>query len=201
MTLAVLGQVPRRDVSEVLRQGVAHDLGRVAVERATQHAKEARLGHEHELCEPVLGGGGGASLGLLIELPASGVGPSFRRLHVITGSGGDGGAGGVGMGGGQGGIGAPGGDSDFWCARSGGQGGGGGRGGAGGGGSGGCGGSSVGIYVSNALQSTAYAQTLAANATIELAGSGGDGGPAGFAPVHAGSQGSDAVGSAILVAP
>jgi hypothetical protein len=145
------------------------------------------------------GSGGGASVGVLIRLPAGAEGPVLFRVRVVTGSGGAGGAGGIGAAGGSGGSGGIGGGSMFWCARDGGRGGDGGKGGAGGGGGGGCGGGSYGVYVAGA--SDAYVNALRQTVTVERAGIAGRGGAGGFSPAGGGGSGQDGVAQGIVHTP
>jgi hypothetical protein len=134
------------------------------------------------------GQGGGASLGLVVRPTASGLGPTFENVRIVTASGGRGGDGGIGAAGGRGGQGAPGGISRFWCARSGGRGGDGGDGGSGGGGGGGCGGASHAVLFSG-FAADGYREQLARSLTIELAGLPGQGGRGGFSPGFSGGSG------------
>jgi hypothetical protein len=147
------------------------------------------------------GTGGGYAIGIFVRVDAaSGRGPTFDDVRVVTASAGDGGDGGVGADGGSGGIGAAGGVGRFWCARTGGRGGDGGRGGAGGGGGGGCGGSSHGVYIV-ASSGTAYRDEVAASVTIESTGVAGRAGRGGFSPGDGGGDGSAGTASPVFAAP
>jgi hypothetical protein len=142
------------------------------------------------------GQGGGASVAILVIADASGFGPTFEAVRVVTASGGRGGDGGIGAAGGRGGLGASGGNSQFWCARSGGRGGDGGEGGSGGGGGGGCGGATHAVLLSGAV-SGAYRSQLGAGVGVELAGVAGQGGRGGFSPGISGVAG--LTGSDVLI--
>ena len=144
------------------------------------------------------GGGGGASIGILIDVDASGRGPSLEGVRVVTASGGRGGDGGLGAAGGTRGEGATGGVSGFWCARSGGRGGNGGAGGAGGGGGGGCGGASHAVYFSGSA-SGSYRSDIQAALTVDAAGVPGQGGQGGFSPGKRGQGGN--TGSSAALGP
>ena len=134
------------------------------------------------------GGGGGASIGIVVAVTASGDGPSFDAVRVVTASGGRGGDGGIGAAGGVGGAGALGGGARFWCTRNGGRGGDGGQGGAGGGGGGGCGGSSHAIAFQGTVDPM-YRSNAGAAVSVAQAGVAGQGGAGGFSPGLSGGPG------------
>jgi hypothetical protein len=145
------------------------------------------------------GTGGGYAIGVFVRVdPATGRGPTFEDVRIVTASGGDGGDGGVGADGGAGGIGAPGGVGRFWCARTGGRGGDGGRGGAGGGGGGGCGGGSHGVYLAGGPET--YRDEVAASVTVEATGVAGRAGRGGFSPGASGTDGSPGSAAAVVSA-
>ncbi len=134
------------------------------------------------------GGGGGASIGVVVGVTASGQGPTFEDVRVVTASGGRGGDGGIGAAGGVGGVGALGGGARFWCTRNGGRGGDGGPGGAGGGGGGGCGGSSHALAFRGTVDG-AYRTNTASAVSVAQAGVAGQGGSGGFSPGISGGLG------------
>jgi hypothetical protein len=148
------------------------------------------------------GTGGGYAIGIFVRVdPASGRGPVFEDVRVVTSSAGDGADGGVGADGGAGGIGAAGGIGRFWCARTGGRGGDGGRGGAGGGGGGGCGGGSHGVFIV-ASGGMAYRDEVSASVMIEATGVAGRAGRGGFSPGAGGTDGSAGTAAPVfLTAP
>ncbi len=142
------------------------------------------------------GGGGGASLGLAVQVTASGEGPSFESVRVVTASGGRGGEGGIGAAGGVGGAGGLGGSGRFWCARNGGRGGEGGAGGAGGGGGGGCGGSSHGLVLLGPASSS-YRAAATNQLTVSQTGVAGQGGAGGFSPGVSGAPGNPGLSTSV----
>ncbi len=144
------------------------------------------------------GQGGGASVGIAVRLPASGRGPTFRAVRVVTAHGGDGGDGGIGAAGGRGGVGAAGGAAVFWCARRGGRGGDGGRGGSAGGGGGGCGGDSVGLLLVGHPEAD-YRTEIERELVVDAVGRAGRAGRGGFSPVNPGGDATPGQRRAVMV--
>jgi hypothetical protein len=139
------------------------------------------------------GRGGGASIGLLLRLPAGGQGPDVRDVTVFPAAAGRGGAGGLGAAGGRAGLGGLGGLGNFWCARAGGKGGDGGGGGHAGGGGGGGGGSISGFHVvpdpAFPGDARAYVDALAVLNEVGALPAPGRGGAGGFSPGRPGTPG------------
>ncbi len=141
------------------------------------------------------GTGGGTSVAVVVR--ATGSGPTFESVRLVTASGGEGGSGGSGSAGGTGGAGGLGGATRFWCSRTGGRGGDGGRGGAGGGGGGGCGGGSHGFVLLGSPDGD-YVTDLGAT-TVDQVGVAGRGGAGGFSPGAAGSAGTSGTATPVAV--
>ncbi|MBN2340646.1 MAG: hypothetical protein JXX29_06410 [Deltaproteobacteria bacterium] len=139
--------------------------------------------------------GGGGTIGVVIFVSPSGMGPSIENVTVIAGHAGNGGDGGMGLLGGTQGVGGAGGDGNFWCARRGGLGGDGGRGGAGGGGGGGGGGSVSGFhFVIDGVPTESvneYFEAQRQQNTVLGLPAPGTGGAGGYSPGNSGQAGVD----------